>query len=988
MGRRSLAPSFPLMALLAMATLLPASSPDRLRAASIYPAVNESPLVVNANTKGRPDIYEGVVVYQEVPMVDGMPSGPYQVYAVRIGSGLPWAISPGSTANQQNPRTFGPDVVWIDRRSPSGIYRYTDVDDPASAAVTLLVDRAYLSSVPAVHGGFVAYQDRLELPGAVRLRDLASGQDARVDPASPAGMQSSPSLADGLVAFQQAASDGTFHVRLFAFSLLGDQLQFTEVLNTANLAPSSSQTRPQLFGDRDDWVLVWEDNRGGALDVYGYRKGGSEFPIAVAAGEQSEPAIHGDLVVWQDSRAGTGYDIYGYSLSRGVEFPICTAGGDQTNPRVYGDRVVWSDRRGSAWDIFTASVQWAQNTSTPTSTATPTATETPTPTLTVTPTSTPTATQTPEPTYTWTPSPTETSTPTATSIPAPSPTATFTATATATPTATFTATPTDTATPTWTATATATGTPTPTDTPTPTATVAPSDTPTPTPTETPSGTPTATATSTPVGVGSYDDGHPGIGYSEGWSVWSGDGPRGGSTHRSSTEWASARFRFVGSAVSLITARGPAEGVAEVSIDGIRQPELDLYRPGEIQWQVPVTYMVDWGEHLMTVSVTWTRNVDSTGYDVVVDGFVVEELPTATPTATGLATPSPTATATGTATPTASPTWTPTPTGTPEPTATSTGTATPVRSATPSPTATATPTSTSPPLVHLVSPSTVKLGDRFDVEVKVERTHGLYSAEFDLSFDSTILEVVDADPATPGVQIRPGDFPSPGDPALYRNLADNVGGTVGYSAGLPGEVPALEGGGTVATITFRARMAGPSALTFDPPGRVVLRDRDSLILPATHEGGAVVVRSYVRGTVDLQARSDDSGAVVSAGLYSTTTDPAGSYLLVVPPGVYAVTVSSDGYLTAGKIDVVAGQTDGATLPPLKLLSGNLVNAGGSANYVSDADLEYVAALLGQASAGNPADDSFRADINRDGVVDIYDLVAVASNWHRRSSDYYW
>ncbi|NMC76400.1 MAG: hypothetical protein GYA60_03795, partial [Candidatus Methanofastidiosa archaeon] len=37
---------------------------------------------------------------------------------------------------------------------------------------------------------------------------------------------------------------------------------------------------------------------------------------------QQRPAIYGDIVVWEDNRNGNS-DIYGYNLKTGQEFPIC-----------------------------------------------------------------------------------------------------------------------------------------------------------------------------------------------------------------------------------------------------------------------------------------------------------------------------------------------------------------------------------------------------------------------------------------------------------------------------------------------------------------------------------------------------------------------------------------------------------------------------------------------------------------------------------------
>jgi len=54
------------------------------------------------------------------------------------------------------------------------------------------------------------------------------------------------------------------------------------------------------------------------------------------------PVIDGNTVIWEDDRNGD-YDIYGYDLSSGAEFPICIRPGDQIAPDVAGDTVVWWD---------------------------------------------------------------------------------------------------------------------------------------------------------------------------------------------------------------------------------------------------------------------------------------------------------------------------------------------------------------------------------------------------------------------------------------------------------------------------------------------------------------------------------------------------------------------------------------------------------------------------------------------------------------------
>ena len=105
-------------------------------------------------------------------------------------------------------------------------------------------------------------------------------------------------------------------------------------------------------------VVVWEDHRNGATDIYGRtfdratgQPAGDAFPICTAPGQQTNPAIDGDTVVWQDSR-NDGWDIYAYDLTDQREYAVCTAPGDQADPDLSGGLVVWQDSRRGQWDIY------------------------------------------------------------------------------------------------------------------------------------------------------------------------------------------------------------------------------------------------------------------------------------------------------------------------------------------------------------------------------------------------------------------------------------------------------------------------------------------------------------------------------------------------------------------------------------------------------------------------------------------------------------
>jgi hypothetical protein len=121
-------------------------------------------------------------------------------------------------------------------------------------------------------------------------------------------------------------------------------------------------------------VVVWVDQRGGAVDIYAHRLNAAGVPdpgwpvngapICIAAGDQDQPKISSDLVVvWRDAR-GPNHDIYAQSINpasgagawalNGVI--ACNALGDQEEPQIVSSPagingasfVTWVDFRMAA----------------------------------------------------------------------------------------------------------------------------------------------------------------------------------------------------------------------------------------------------------------------------------------------------------------------------------------------------------------------------------------------------------------------------------------------------------------------------------------------------------------------------------------------------------------------------------------------------------------------------------------------------------------
>jgi len=137
-----------------------------------------------------------------------------------------------------------------------------------------------------------------------------------------------------------------------------------------SLGPAD-QRFPFISGER----VVWQDDRRSDWDVwvydvvdFGWRPSRTPLPLVVRPGNQTNPQTGSDSYVWEDDRNvanGTGSDIYGMVLDWALEdmvlreVPVCVAPGDQTDPAMSGTYVAWQDTRDGGSDIYGAQItEW------------------------------------------------------------------------------------------------------------------------------------------------------------------------------------------------------------------------------------------------------------------------------------------------------------------------------------------------------------------------------------------------------------------------------------------------------------------------------------------------------------------------------------------------------------------------------------------------------------------------------------------------------
>lgn len=97
-----------------------------------------------------------------------------------------------------------------------------------------------------------------------------------------------------------------------------------------------------------------------------------------------------------------------------------------------------------------------------------------------------------------------------------------------------------------------------------------------------------------------------------------------------------------------------------------------------------------------------------------------------------------------------------------------------------------------------------------VPVSVQNAKDMYALDITIEFDPSIIQVVDADPATSGIQIGLGNFLDPG--LLLFNTVDNQQGTIHFAMSQYNPSEPKSGDGILLVINFTGIAEGESALT--------------------------------------------------------------------------------------------------------------------------------------------------------------------------------
>lgn len=158
-----------------------------------------------------------------------------------------------------------------------------------------------------------------------------------------------------------------------------------------------------------------------------------------------------------------------------------------------------------------------------------------------------------------------------------------------------------------------------------------------------------------------------------------------------------------------------------------------------------------------------------------------------------------------------------------------------------------------------TPAAIQGCEEVEVAVWVNNVLGLYGADIELTFDPAVLEVVDFDPGTPGVQLEiVYGFFNPG--WILFNTADNTAGTIHFLGVQLNPTPPANGSGALVNIHFRAKSASVSSpLHFT---RTDMSTRDGFMIPNTPVDGTVSTEPPAGSPVLSIARLNSTTARLS------------------------------------------------------------------------------------------------------------------------------
>jgi hypothetical protein len=163
---------------------------------------------------------------------------------------------------------------------------------------------------------------------------------------------------------------------------------------------------------------------------------------------------------------------------------------------------------------------------------------------------------------------------------------------------------------------------------------------------------------------------------------------------------------------------------------------------------------------------------------------------------------------------------------------------------------------------------VDVGDTTTVDIYITDVTDLAYVEMYVLFDPDLLEVVDADSGTSGVQIEIGSFLGAGV-IVDHNEVDQDIGEIHFSQEVASD--GVSGDGVLATITFEGIAPGPSDITIDEMD-LYLDDGDGDPIDVSVENGSITVAGDVTSSPTPEVTSTLTSTLAATATSKVTSTP--------------------------------------------------------------------------------------------------------------------
>jgi beta propeller repeat protein len=286
--------------------------------------------------------FRGWVVWQD------QRNGSWDIFAQDLNdaAAIPVAIT-GNSRNQERPHTDGKFVVWEDRQA-DGTWDIVAKELGSANPVFAITATSDLNEQkPAIYWPWVVFQSKpVADPGApwqVMAYNIITDTTAAVD--STTQDQLDPAIQQQRVVWQDFRDVGYGEI-YFKDLRSGEVRRITD--------NQGGQYHPVIF---DQWI-VWDDNRNGQLDLYGYNlRRNTEVQLTDTPEDESRPYINGKWVVCEeDSAGGQNINLRLLHLSNLASIQLTNAESEKEKPSMASNKIVWVDLRNGHRQVMTGSL--------------------------------------------------------------------------------------------------------------------------------------------------------------------------------------------------------------------------------------------------------------------------------------------------------------------------------------------------------------------------------------------------------------------------------------------------------------------------------------------------------------------------------------------------------------------------------------------------------------------------------------------------------